>query len=1622
MNIKILVFISMVFPGIVLAGMRVTTIQDSRGVLVFDYNITDSLEIDQKNKPILPGSLSDIKSEPFYPASFALPQGSSIASITVIKSKGPVRCIFASSGMVRQTYIAAFRVYPVSYSNGKPMLSSEARISINYSSPLAKATLSLKADNQFAENALKGMIGNYATSLTYRAPVVKSLAKVASNPSSESKIKMFTRKEGIYAITYDQIQSFGFQPGSVDPIYFHLYSSEREIPIYIETSIKGRFSPGDRILFYATFEQGKNGKYYSEYTLGKAYYLDWNNIPGSRAPLVSGAPKYMDSLGVHPYDPTKFSTEDRNIRPIENYRNIVHLEEDDIVVRLSTPENTFSSDVSPQDFEQVLDDYWMWKEMPGSVEQSLINFHLDAAPALAGTAYIKIRLLGYSQGVHKISEVFLNGVKLKPAPGPGVDLSNGSLTFNGQKAMTFETENSAINLPFLKGGNNLLSINHGIGDSYYLNWIEVGYDAVPGLADSLSQKITLDTGNIRGTASYFISISGVAKYPEIWDISGRRFNNFSFINKTVRLYDIINSPVSYFVTQNILSPEDFIAKPSTGIKASGQGAHLLIITPSAMRSQADSYAQYKKTQGITAFVANVESIYDEFGDGSIDPDAIRAFVKYAYESFDPKPYYLLLLGNGSEGSDKKSPLRNLIPTYFVQMNGWGITSADTRFTTVSGDDLFPDLSVGRIPGKNATEIDAALKKIMAYEGSSDQGLWKDNFLLIGGFEGIFTAANNRFQTNILRNRFNVRRVDADTASQYFFAQSNPSEVRNSFSSGSLFVNFYGHGGGSVWSDGRPSIMDNPSAASLVNLARLPIVFSMTCLTASFETVFDEFSSKWTPLGETMMLSPQGGSAAFYGASGHSFVTPDYLLSTLVMQEAAQPDRVTAGDIIFNAEQSMISSFGTQYFPVICQYNLLGDPSMKVNRPIPMLVNALNPSLAAGDTLLLSIRSDSITNGSGVVRIYKNDGGLSFYRTFTFNGPTDTVKVTFKAGQTFSSGQARVLVWDNSKTASGDAMFALTDISLTDAMPYAISGADTEHVEKCALGDSIYIEGGVFLPGNMLVDTAYASWEADTSYLYLSGRDTLGNIVMMKRINPVDTIQPFRFSTETGIDISNDIFGLKRGLSYSITVIYRTQDNTRRVYRKFYYLPIKAPPDLCFPGANKISLAINGKLIARARFLNYGETTSKPFSISRILNDTQIISVPYLSILPSRSMDSIEAPLEVNGFIKIRMTLDNDNAIIESDEGNNSATAYFGMNGTTLNRIDSVLTAPFKGITVRTKRITDTLSLYMTVDNIDSMSLNRPVFLKENPCPLSPLQAYCRPRDADSLPRYDFTIMTEAAFAGYDSLLTVSYKYSPEKLSKQRTLNSVRPIYGFYSWDTLLNLWRWKDAVIDTMDSSVTLITGPGKRLIPGIKLDAAGPVTIASVNGRVLSYKDFIPLRTPIDIYIQDESAVDTATIKIFLSGGELLPRDRYSMCYAGTTHDVNISFRPSKQGQDSLYVLSSDINGNASDTARFGYQLGSDLSIKSFANHPNPFGTQTRFAFTITDDADVEMLIYTLSGRMIKSITLKNVIGYNEVLWDAKDDRGRKISNGTYYLKLTVKNRDRSIEQIHKISKAEGR
>jgi hypothetical protein len=77
-------------------------------------------------------------------------------------------------------------------------------------------------------------------------------------------------------------------------------------------------------------------------------------------------------------------------------------------------------------------------------------------------------------------------------------------------------------------------------------------------------------------------------------------------------------------------------------------------------------------------------------------------------------------------------------------------------------------------------------------------------------------------------------------------------------------------------------------------------------------------------------------------------------------------------------------------------------------------------------------------------------------------------------------------------------------------------------------------------------------------------------------------------------------------------------------------------------------------------------------------------------------------------------------------------------------------------------------------------------------------------------------------------------------------------------------------------------------------------------------------------------------------------------------------------------------------------------LVLRLHGTSPNPFAANTAIAFSVGRDSDVQLRIYDLSGRVVRTVLERQLApGRHQVVWDGTDATGRHVAAGIYFMRL---------------------
>ncbi|MFX0133296.1 MAG: T9SS type A sorting domain-containing protein, partial [Candidatus Hodarchaeota archaeon] len=119
-----------------------------------------------------------------------------------------------------------------------------------------------------------------------------------------------------------------------------------------------------------------------------------------------------------------------------------------------------------------------------------------------------------------------------------------------------------------------------------------------------------------------------------------------------------------------------------------------------------------------------------------------------------------------------------------------------------------------------------------------------------------------------------------------------------------------------------------------------------------------------------------------------------------------------------------------------------------------------------------------------------------------------------------------------------------------------------------------------------------------------------------------------------------------------------------------------------------------------------------------------------------------------------------------------------------------------------------------------------------------------------------------------------------------------------------------------------------------------------------------------------------------------------------GTTTQMNYySFTDNPPGgaKYNYRLKQIDMDGN------FEYSSTREIMVPSkfalYQNHPNPFNPETTISFELPVSTHVILDIYNMLGQKIDTlIDEPRPAGYQQIIWNGKDDAGRIIGSGLYF------------------------
>lgn len=479
----------------------------------------------------------------------------------------------------------------------------------------------------------------------------------------------------------------------------------------------------------------------------------------------------------------------------------------------------------------------------------------------ASTAELTLTMQGATEQMHRVA-VSLNGTSI------------GEIEFDGRAK---QTATLGVDASLLRDGDNeiVLLAKNGAEDVSAIELVRLVY----------SRRYAATNGELLFTApgETRVRVDGITSAATAFDITDPVSPvQLAIENDTIAMTG--SGTRTVIVTTTFASPARIEANVPSSLHDWVKNMFVML-APRAFHDALQPLLDVRAK----ALLVDIEDVYDEYSFGAKDPQAIRSFLAGV------RPRAVLLAGDGSYDPRDfvGGAASDVIPVHFVE-SAMQRTPSDAWFADFDGDGV-ADAGIGRLPARDATELQSMVAKIVGYE--RDAAHPRDVVYVRGS--GGFAE-----QTAIAATQIDIETEGVVAARQNLLQR---------WLNGAGIIHFGGHGSVEVWESS--AFFTSTDASSMTN-AHLPLVVAMTCLNGYFHDLMQE------SLAESLLRNANGGAAAVWAFS--TLTEPAGQLAANEALLTALAAGKSLGDATRLAQRATVDP------DVRSTLLLFGDPTMRMN--------------------------------------------------------------------------------------------------------------------------------------------------------------------------------------------------------------------------------------------------------------------------------------------------------------------------------------------------------------------------------------------------------------------------------------------------------------------------------------------------------------------------------------------------------------------------------------------------------------------------------------------------------------------------------------------------------------------
>lgn len=385
---------------------------------------------------------------------------------------------------------------------------------------------------------------------------------------------------------------------------------------------------------------------------------------------------------------------------------------------------------------------------------------------------------------------------------------------------------------------------------------------------------------------------------------------------------------------------------------------MVIVTCNAWRRQAERIADLHRnsSDSLRVLVVTPELVYNEFGSGCADINAVRKMLKMFYDRGEQNGHrlkYALMMGRPTY--DNRRLTEAMKKVTYETLPAWQSNSCNNDSYSFTCDDILAmledesgitmardmqNIAVGRLTVTGEDEARGYVDKLISYVNKPIAGDWKNKYVILADDQdsGEHMLQAEKFVNMLEKNgegRFMYNKVYIDAYEKINgVTQGARERMYKALNEGAGWWTYIGHASIDAWTG--EGMLTRFDINNNLYFRRLPMLYAATCS-------FSRWEGSLTSGAELMVNNPQGGVIVSICPTRPVYISSNGVFSQLVAGAMAERDsdgRFKSAAEILRVAKNRSSDANK------LRYAVLGDPAVRMPMPSNNIVidkiNGLTP--------------------------------------------------------------------------------------------------------------------------------------------------------------------------------------------------------------------------------------------------------------------------------------------------------------------------------------------------------------------------------------------------------------------------------------------------------------------------------------------------------------------------------------------------------------------------------------------------------------------------------------------------------------------------------------------------------